>query len=69
MRGDRAMTADLCPLCHGKKTVKCDNCRGSGQEEARTPIERIQGITRTCSVCGGTGLEECPICEGKGYVR
>lgn len=54
------------------KTVDCDQCDGSGEQEFRCP-ECSSGIIRGCGSCGGTGIDahdgefdQCTDCYGTG---
>lgn len=52
-----------CKTCHGKGSVKCPKCKGTG---------RIVGgpftSSRKCDNCNGSGVVKCGACNGKGYV-
>ncbi len=68
----------VCGSCNGSgakegsKVVKCDTCKGTGQQKTirRTPFGIMQTIT-ICQKCGGKGKsfeEPCRTCNGTGRV-
>ena len=59
--GPRIIT---CPACHGKKTVACSSCDGTGKKT----------IEPACPICMGTGngwlyYNKCKNCNGTGMVK
>ena len=49
-----------CPVCEGKKTVECPDCKGTGKLGSSPPME--------CSRCGGAGKKTATIAVEAGKV-
>jgi hypothetical protein len=45
---------ELCPVCHGKKTILCPYCEGESLDK------------EPCYECDSKGVVPCPECDGTG---
>lgn len=46
-----------CPTCKGRRTIKCNSCRGTG---------KVSGAL--CNICIGAKTITCPTCDGSGVA-
>lgn len=65
-------THEICSTCEGSGTVAqptCSRCNGSGLIEGyRTIIEHRDGNGRIQSKSENSSFEDCPNCNGSGYL-
>lgn len=60
----------ICPGCHGKKTIKCPVCRGTGFAPKQNRAAQIGFAKReACQECQGSGKLVCKMCGGVGKIR
>ena len=59
---DRGSVYRSCSRCD-RGQMRCSECSGRGRKEL------VQGIQTVCFICGGSGTNECPYCEGTGEVE
>lgn len=64
----------LCRGCTGYKTIKCDGCRGVGNNPGKTRVDclscRGRGVKPGLRRGDGSSIEmRCVVCGGKGWVQ
>lgn len=55
-----------CKKCFGREKIKCENCKGEGVVIQKNSFG--QKTYQSCTVCDNTGIQLCPLCEGKGQL-
>lgn len=52
-----------CDECDGKGTIKCGQCKGTGETQSASNME-----DEPCPVCDTSGTIECEACDGTGRI-
>lgn len=55
-----------CRKCFGREKIKCESCQGEGVVIRKNSFG--QKTYQSCTVCDNTGIQLCPLCEGKGKL-
>lgn len=55
-----------CRKCFGREKIKCESCEGEGVVIQKNSFG--QKTYQSCTACDNTGIQLCPLCEGKGKL-